>query len=59
MLSALLRQDRTLVLAGLTAVIALAWVWLLTGAGLQMDKMDMGGGQVMLMAPRGPSNTGR
>ena len=51
MLSALLRQDRTLVLAGLTAVIALAWVWLLTGAGLQMDKMDMGGGQVMLMAP--------
>ena len=51
MLSALLRQDRTLVLAGLTAVIALAWVWLLTGAGRQMDEMDMGGGQLMLMAP--------
>ncbi len=40
-----------LVLAGLAGVIALAWVWLLAGAGLHMDEMDMGGGQVMLMAP--------
>src|SRR5271163_1144215 len=51
MLGALLRHDRTLVLAGLPAVIALAWFWLLAGAGLHMDEMDMGGGQVMLMAP--------
>ena len=51
MLSALLRHDRTLVLAGLVAVIVLSWVWLLTGAGLKMDQMDMGGGQIMLMAP--------
>ena len=51
MLSALLRHDRTLVLAGLVAVIVLSWVWLLTGAGLKMDEMDMGGGQIMLMAP--------
>jgi predicted metal-binding membrane protein len=50
-LIALLRHDRTLVLAGLAAVIALSWVWLLIGAGLHMDEMDMGGGQVMLMAP--------
>jgi predicted metal-binding membrane protein len=50
-LIALLRHDRTLVLAGLAGVIALAWVWLLAGAGLHMDEMDMGGGQVMLMAP--------
>ena len=51
MFSALLRHDRTLVLAGLVAVIVLSWVWLLTGAGLKMDQMDMGGGQIMLMAP--------
>jgi predicted metal-binding membrane protein len=50
-LSAVLRHDRTLVLAGLVAVIVLSWVWLLTGAGLHMDEMDMGGGQIMLMAP--------
>ena len=51
MLGALLRQDRTLVLAGLVFVIVLSWVWLLTGAGLKMDQMDMGGGQIMLMPP--------
>ena len=51
MLDAVLRHDRTLVVVGLAAVIALSWVWLLMGAGLQMDEMDMGGGQIMLMAP--------
>jgi predicted metal-binding membrane protein len=51
MLGALLRYDRALVIAGLAAVIALSWFWLLTGAGLHMDEMDMGGGQIMLMAP--------
>jgi predicted metal-binding membrane protein len=50
-LIALLRHDRTLVLAGLAGVIVLAWVWLFMGAGLHMDEMDMGGGQIMLMAP--------
>jgi predicted metal-binding membrane protein len=50
-LVALLRNDRTLVLAGLAGVIVLAWIWLLAGAGLPMDEMDMGGGQIMLMAP--------
>jgi predicted metal-binding membrane protein len=50
-LSTLLRHDRTLVLAGLVAVIVLSWVWLMTGAGLKMDDMDMGGGRIMLMAP--------
>jgi predicted metal-binding membrane protein len=49
--SALLRHDRALVLAGLVAVIVLSWVWLMTGAALKMDEMDMGGGQIMLMAP--------
>ena len=51
MLGALLRHDRTLVLAGLVFVIVLSWVRLLTGAGLKMDEMDMGGGRIMLMAP--------
>ena len=51
MLDAVLRHDRTLVIVGLAAVIALSWVWLLTGAGLHMDEMDMGGGHIMLMAP--------
>ena len=51
MLDAVLRHDRAIVVAGLAAVIALSWVWLLMGAGLHMDEMDMGGGQIMLMAP--------
>jgi predicted metal-binding membrane protein len=51
MLRALLQHDRMLVLAGLLVVILLAWGWLLLGAGIEMEQMDMGGGQVMLMAP--------
>jgi predicted metal-binding membrane protein len=51
MLDAVLRHDRAIVVAGLAAVIALSWVWLLMGAGLHMDEMDMGGGQIMMMAP--------
>ena len=47
----LLRQDRIVVLASLAGVIAIAWIYLLLGAGIEMDEMDMGGGQVMLMAP--------
>jgi hypothetical protein len=51
MLSALLRRERMLVLAALLAVILLAWSYLLLGAGVEMEQMDMGGGQMMLMAP--------
>jgi predicted metal-binding membrane protein len=29
----------------------LAWVYLALGAGIEMDEMDMGGGQLMMMAP--------
>ena len=47
----ILRHDRALAVAALLAVIALSWVWLLVGAGLGMEEMDMGGGQMMLMAP--------
>jgi predicted metal-binding membrane protein len=45
------RRGRTAVMAGLAAVLAAAWAYLLLGAGIEMDKMDMGGGQIMLMAP--------
>src|SRR5258706_566635 len=51
MLRAVLRHDRIFVLGGLLAVILFAWGWLLLGAGMEMEQMDMGGGQVMLMAP--------
>jgi predicted metal-binding membrane protein len=51
MLHALLRRDRAVVLGGLVAVIMLAWGYLLLGAGIAMDEMDMGGGQIMMMAP--------
>ena len=47
----ILRHDRALAVAALLTVIALSWVWLLVGAGLGMEEMDMGGGQMMLMAP--------
>jgi len=40
-----------MVLCGLVGVSAIAWLYLLTGAGMAMDQMDMGGGQMMLMAP--------
>ena len=48
---AALRHDRTVVLAGLGAVVVLAWSYLLLGAGLPMEMMDMGGGQMMAMLP--------
>jgi predicted metal-binding membrane protein len=43
------RHDRILVLAGLLVVILLAWAWLLLGAGMHGQEMDMGGGQMMPM----------
>ena len=46
-----LRHDGAVVLGSLTVVIALAWAWLLLGAGIDMEAMDMGGGQIMLMLP--------
>src|SRR5580704_5458864 len=51
MLHALLRRDRAVVLAALVAVIMLAWAYLILGAGIEMGEMDMGGGQIMMMAP--------
>src|SRR6202023_1613130 len=37
------------VLAALACIVAVSWIYLLAGAG--MPKMDMGGGNVMLMPP--------
>jgi predicted metal-binding membrane protein len=48
---ALLRRDRAVVLSGLAAVVVLAWAYLLFGAGIKMEMMDMGGGQMMAMSP--------
>jgi predicted metal-binding membrane protein len=50
-LTRLLRHDRLVVLAALAVVVALAWVYLLLGAGIEMPQMDMGGGHFMLMPP--------
>jgi predicted metal-binding membrane protein len=51
MLRSLLRRERLVVLASLLVVILLAWGWLFLGAGIEMEQMDMGAGQIMLMAP--------
>jgi predicted metal-binding membrane protein len=48
---AALRHDRAIVLGSLGLVVVLAWAWLLLGAGVDMEEMDMGGGQMMLMLP--------
>ena len=50
-LLACLRRDRAIVLGVLIAAIAAAWAFLLLGAGIEMEMMDMGGGQLMTMLP--------
>ena len=49
-LAAALRHDHAVATAGLVVVIAFAWLYLLFGAGIDMDVMDMGGGGRMIMA---------
>ena len=41
MLEALLQRDRVILVAGLVAVLAMAWGWLLTGAGMETSAVDM------------------
>jgi predicted metal-binding membrane protein len=50
-LLAFLRYDRAMMLGVLIAAIAAAWAFLLLGAGIEMEMMDMGGGQLMRMLP--------
>ncbi|MGC2199352.1 MAG: DUF2182 domain-containing protein [Stellaceae bacterium] len=45
----LLRNRRVVVLGALATVITAAWGYLLLGAGVEMEMMDMGGGQMMAM----------
>ena len=49
--SGILRRDRAVVLGALAAVTVAAWVYLLLGAGIEMQTMDMGGRQIMAMRP--------
>ena len=37
----LLRRDRLIVAVGLAAVVALAWIYLATGAGMDISMADM------------------
>ena len=41
LLEALLRRDRVVLLAGLVTVLALAWGWLLSGAGMETSAIEM------------------
>jgi predicted metal-binding membrane protein len=55
-LEAVLRRDRQIVFAALIAVIAMAWLWILLGAGTGMSAMDMilgpsADGMARMMAP--------
>jgi predicted metal-binding membrane protein len=55
-LEAVLRRDRQVVVAGLIAVIAMAWLWILLGAGTGMSATDMiigpsPDGMASMMAP--------
>ena len=50
-LSVLLRQDRAIVIGGLAAVAAGAWAYLLLGAGLPAETMQMGSDRMMVMQP--------
>ena len=56
-LEAVLRRDRTVVVAALISVITLSWIWILLGAGTGMTAMTMTFGSrmpgmaTMLMAP--------
>jgi predicted metal-binding membrane protein len=55
-LEAVLRRDRAVVVGALVAVITIAWIWILLGAGTGMSVMDMalgsgGRGMAGMMAP--------
>ena len=51
LLSMLLRHRRAVVLGVLAMFTAAAWAYLLSGAGIEMEATNMGGGQMMAMLP--------
>jgi len=44
-------SDARKVLFGLVCVVAIGWIYLLAGAGVGMDQVHMGGGEMTLMRP--------
>ena len=40
-LEAVLRRDKAVFVTGLAAVVAMAWTWLLLGAGMNMSAFEM------------------
>jgi predicted metal-binding membrane protein len=50
-LSRLLRHRQAIVSGVLASVILASWAYLLGGAGIEVEMMDMGGGQMMTMPP--------
>jgi predicted metal-binding membrane protein len=50
--SGLLHRDHAVVLSALVLAVIAAWAWLLLGAGIEADMMDMGGGHMMAMPPQ-------
>jgi predicted metal-binding membrane protein len=51
LLSSLIRHRRGVVLGALACVIAAAWAYLVLGGGIEIEMMDMGGGQIMAKLP--------
>ena len=47
----LLRSDVGRTIFGLVCVISIAWIYLLVGAGIEMEQIGMGEGRSMLMPP--------
>ena len=54
-LEAVLRRDRAVVVAALVAVITIAWIWIVLGAGTGMTAMEAIGSGMPGMTARGPS----
>jgi predicted metal-binding membrane protein len=55
LLTGLLRHRRAIVLGALATVTAAAWAYLLLGGAIEMEMMDMGGGQMMPMPAWSPT----
>ena len=41
MFEATIKQDRLILVGGLVAVIGISWLWIVVGAGMNMDALEM------------------